>query len=65
VPCVRAELEGHHRNVARAESAISAALAKKIRPVEPLSMLKLNAEAQFRKFYAKQVLLSVPYSSGL
>ena len=43
-----------------AESAMNAALANKIRRVEPLSMLKLNAEAQRRKFYTEKVLCRVP-----
>ena len=35
-------------------------LANKIRRVEPMSMLKLNAEAQYCKFYTVKVLHSVP-----
>lgn len=44
-----------------AESAMNAALANKIRRVEPMAMLKLNAETQQRKFRAEKVLRSVPY----
>jgi hypothetical protein len=35
-------------------------LANKIRRVEPMSMLKLNAEAQYCKFYTVKVLYRVP-----
>ena len=35
-------------------------LANKIRRVEPMSMLKLNAEAQYCKSYTVKVLHSVP-----
>ena len=44
-----------------AESAMHAALVNKIRCVEPMAMLKLNAETQCRKFHAEKVLCSVPY----
>ena len=39
---------------------MNVALANKIRRGEPMSMLKLNAEAQYYKFYTVKVLHSVP-----
>ena len=44
-----------------AESAMKAALVNRIRCVEPMAMLQLNAETQCRKFHAEKVLCSVPY----
>jgi len=42
------------------ECAMNVALANKIHRIEPMSMLKLNAEAQYYKFYTVKVLHSVP-----
>ena len=39
---------------------MNVALANKIHRVEPMSMLELNAEAQYCKFYTVKVLHSVP-----
>jgi hypothetical protein len=39
---------------------MNVALANKIRRGEPMSMLKLNAEAQYCKSYTVKVLHSVP-----
>ena len=48
-----------------AESAMNAALANKIRRVEPFAMMKLNAEMQSRKFNVEKVYTAHRISSGL
>jgi len=62
----RAYAPGLKGNIVTSQGGASAlyvherSLANKIRRVEPMSMLKLNAEAQYCKFYTVKVLHSVP-----